>query len=118
MGFVDRCTISEPMWQAVSRNLEPRQKWVNEHVLLDEILPLRNPGLLVRTIAKGQPRWDLIELLPDQRFKRSPIPIASASGAARMSGDVRNGRVVLLVAEEEPEASGVHPRLLVGTIRP
>jgi hypothetical protein len=73
--------------------------WLNTHHVLDEILPLpQGPGLLVRSWgADGQAHWTLKVLQPEG-VKTYAVPVAGRRPADRLHGDVRNGRIVLLLS--------------------
>jgi hypothetical protein len=81
---------------------------LNGHRVVDEVLPLPDgPGLIVRQVRDGKVSWELDVLRP-QGIERYEIPVPDASVDQRVSGDVRNGRIVLLVVDrtlrQEPTA--------------
>lgn len=85
--------------------LIPPQKltrWLTRHRALDDILPLpEGPGLLVRSVGKdGKPRWDLT-VLGASGVSTYPLPVVSTFPEDRLRGDVRDGKIVLLVTSSE-----------------
>jgi hypothetical protein len=85
--------------------LVPPQKltrWLTRHRALDDILPLpEGPGLLVRSVGKeGNPRWDLT-VLGATGVSTYPLPVVSTFPEDRLRGDVRDGKILLLVTSSE-----------------
>jgi hypothetical protein len=79
------------------------QDWLNGHHVVDEILPLpQGPGLLVRSWGEDhQAHWTLKILRPDG-IRTYAVPIVGSRPADRLHGDVRNGRIVLLLSSGMP----------------
>jgi hypothetical protein len=73
--------------------------WLNSHHVLDDILPLpQGPGLLVRSWgADGQVHWTL-KVLQAGGVTTYAVPVVSRRPSDRLHGDVRDGKVVLLLA--------------------
>jgi hypothetical protein len=73
--------------------------WLNSHHLVDDILPLpQGPGLLVRSWGPDdQAHWTLKVLLPEG-IETYQVPIVGRRPPDRLRGDVRNGKVVLLLS--------------------
>jgi hypothetical protein len=84
---------TEPYWKT----------WLNGHRVLDDILPLpEGPGLLVRSWGTdGLVHWSLKVLRPEG-VKSYTVPVVSRRSVDRLHGDVRDGKIVLLLS-----ASGV-----------
>jgi hypothetical protein len=83
-------------------------RWLNRHRVVDEVLPLPGgPGLIVRRVEDGRVRWEL-DVLRAQGIERYEIEVPGATLEQRVSGDVRGGRIVLLVVDrslrQEPTA--------------
>lgn len=76
--------------------------WLAGHRVLDDILPLpEGPGLLVRSVGEGNKvHWDLTVLRPDG-IRTYPLPLEGARSSDRLHGDVRGGKIVLLMATGE-----------------
>lgn len=74
--------------------------WLNKHRVLDDILPLPNgPGLLVRTFgADARVHWELRVLRPSGVVTYG-VPLVGERPTDRLHGDVRDGRIVLLLSE-------------------
>ncbi len=73
--------------------------WLNGHRVVDDVLPLpQGPGLLVRAAGEdGQVRWTLKVLAPEG-VETYTVPLASRRREDRLHGDVRGGRIVLLLS--------------------
>ncbi len=73
--------------------------WLNQRRVLDDILPLpEGPGLLVRYQGKdGLIHWDL-KVLRTGGVDTYPVPLAGRRPFDRLQGDVRGGKIVLLLA--------------------
>jgi hypothetical protein len=75
------------------------QRWLNSHHVVDDILPLpQGPGLLVRSLGRdGQPHWEL-KVLSRERVTTYSVPVVGRRPLDRLHGDVRDGRIVLLLS--------------------
>lgn len=73
--------------------------WLNQRRVLDDILPLpQGPALLVRYKGNdGKIHWDLKVLQP-QGIATYEVPMVGHRPFARLHGDVRSGKIVLLMA--------------------
>jgi hypothetical protein len=73
--------------------------WLNSHHVLDDILPLpQGPGLLVRSWGvDGQVHWTL-KVLQAGGVTTYAVPVVSHRPSDRLHGDVRDGKIVLLLA--------------------
>ena len=76
--------------------------WLARHRVLDDILPLpEGPGLLIRTVGKdNKVHWDLTVLRSDG-IMTYPLPLEETRPTDRIHGDVRGGKIVLLMATGE-----------------
>jgi hypothetical protein len=74
-------------------------QWLNSHHVMDDILPLpQGPGVLVRSWGSGGAHWKL-KVLGNNGIKTYDVPIAGQRPGDRLHGDVRNGRIVLLLSD-------------------
>ena len=78
---------------------ETWQRWLNGHHAVDDVLPLpQGPGLLVRSFgADGLVHWQL-KVLSGSRIETYQIPIEGQRATDRLRGDVRAGRIALLLS--------------------
>jgi len=77
-------------------DLDYRAGYRGKMRLVDEILPLSSGiGLVVRHVAGGEVRWEL-EVLGESDVKVYRLPITESTPYARLKGDVRGGKIVLL----------------------
>ena len=74
-------------------------RWIESHHLVDDILPLpQGPGLLVRSWgADGRAHWTL-KVLQSEGVKTYVVPVVGRRPFDRLHGDVRNGRIILLLS--------------------
>jgi hypothetical protein len=77
--------------------------WLNSHHVLDGILPLpQGPGLLVRSWGQdGQAHW-VLKVLQADGIKTYAVPLVGHRPSDRLHGDVRDGKIVLLLASGFP----------------
>ena len=75
------------------------QRWLNAHRVVDDILSLpQGPGLLVRSVGEdGRARWEL-KVLTANRVRTYAVPVLGRRPLDRLRGDVRDGRIVLLLS--------------------
>jgi hypothetical protein len=72
--------------------------FINQHRVLDAILPLEEgPGLIIRWVAGGKVHWELKVLQSGARVLTYQIPFTGELPYDRLRGDVRDGRIVLLL---------------------
>jgi hypothetical protein len=73
--------------------------WLNQRRALDDVLPLpEGPGLLVRSLGSdGKIHWELKVLRP-QGIATYTVPLVGTRPADRLRGDVRGGKIVLLMS--------------------
>jgi hypothetical protein len=96
----DLTTMEEDQRRPLVKDPRARNAWFNRHRVLDEILPLPDgPALVLRTVERGETRWDLARLRPNGSIAVQPLPLRSLSDQTRLRGDVRGGKVVLLSLE-------------------
>ncbi|HVT14951.1 MAG TPA: hypothetical protein VHQ90_02070 [Thermoanaerobaculia bacterium] len=102
LGIDADCTgLSEAVAAHLAASYEQRQVWINQRHLVDAVLPLpEGPGLLVRRVEKGRTRWDLKVLRREGPVKTIAVPLEGSSEFFALGGDVRAGRIVLLLHEK------------------
>ena len=84
------------------RSAQARFDFINQHRVLEEILPLKEgPGLLIRSVKDGKVTWDLKVLQSGERVLSYQVPIAGELPYDRLRGDVRGNRIVLLRAAQD-----------------
>ena len=76
------------------------QRWFNTHHGIDDILPLpQGPGLLVRSWGTdGQAHW-MLKVLTAGGIETYVVPVTGKRPLDRLHGDIRNGRIVLLLSD-------------------
>ena len=71
---------------------------------MDDVLPLAaGPGLLIRSVQKGEVRWTLKVLHPDGSLSIYDVPVHAQNAFSHLKGDVRQGRLVLLLWGNPPD---------------
>jgi hypothetical protein len=81
-----------------------RADFLNAHRVVDEILPLpEGPGLVIRYVDGGKVHWLLKVLQSGSRVLTYEIPLTGDLPFERLTGDVRNEQIVLLVSGRERE---------------
>jgi hypothetical protein len=84
-----------------SRTPRARFDFLNQHRVVDAILPLKEgPGLLIRSVKDGKVAWDLKVLQSGERVLSYDVPVAGELPYDRLRGDVRGDRIVLLRAAQ------------------
>lgn len=97
----------------LARDVKARVAWFNRHRMVDDVLPLRQgAGVLVRHFEAGKVHWDLKLLHADGRIDTFVVPFVGDSPYARLQGDVRDGRIVLLVSDRDGHEGTLPPALL------
>jgi hypothetical protein len=100
IGLDSDCSgLGEQEKKELWKKPEAWQRWFNRHRTVDDVLSLpQGPGLLVRSWEKDGPvRWQLKVLTP-ARVETYSIPIEGRRPTDRLRGDVRNGRIALLLS--------------------
>lgn len=89
--------ISPEQEERFATNFAARFDFLNQHRVVDEILPLpQGPGLVVRQVADGRVHWTLKILLAGGGLQTFEVPFTGSLPFARLRGDVRGNRIVLL----------------------
>jgi hypothetical protein len=120
VGLTTDCTaMTQETSGRFTDDLAARVSWYNQHRVLDDILPLpQGPGLLVRSMGNdGKVRWDLV-VLESRRIATYSVPVTGGP-AERLHGDVRDGKIVLLLGAAAPPSRDVRDhagRLIVAEL--
>jgi hypothetical protein len=114
LGIDTDCLTLAQQGHHLSR-YEETLTWIDQRRTVDAVLPLpQGAGLVVRAVEKGRTRWQLDLLRRDGSVETFPVPLESASDLLHLSGDVRDGKIVLLVYEKRPrDEKYAPPHLLV-----
>lgn len=114
----DDCeNMGEELEYRLSAIPEPRWAWLNRRRILDDILPLpQGPGLIVRNVVQGRPRWELKVLERSGEITTYSIPLTSKTDLAHLKGDVRGNRIVLLHHEDGRDGASAPPRLILAEL--
>lgn len=99
LDAIDCAHMSADQSRLFGRSPQARFDVINQHRVLDDILPLAaGPGLLIRFVADGKVHWELKVLQSGARVLTYQIPLTGELPFDRLRGDVRGGRIVLLRA--------------------
>ena len=118
LGIDTDCAgISKELKARLARHSPERMAWVNERRIVDDVLPLPSgPGLLIRSLQKGQVQWTLKVLHDNGSVSVYDVPVRAKSPFAHLKGDLRQGRLVLLLweyaADGKPDGAPL-PHLLI-----
>lgn len=121
LGIDTDCqSLSEQQATQLISKAPDRYVWLNQRKLVDTLLPLdQGPGLVVRRVENGQTRWDLKQLRYDGSVETYEIPIEGRGEFFNLEGDVRSGRIVLLLKETVFQGERrAAPRLFVAHLPP
>lgn len=111
LNLLSQCQMSRDEQALATSQPEARQRWINRHRVVDEVVELPSgPALLIRSREADVTRW---ELAPLRNGEARPLPFTSSSPRAHLSADARNGRLVLLIADVGHGDEGASPRLIV-----
>lgn len=114
LGF-DACgQISDAVSRRINVDIPYRFAWLNEHSVLEAILPLpQGPGLLIRSVRDGKVHWQL-KVLEATQVSTYAVPITGELPYARLRGDVRGDRIVLLLSDHvNTPGRATHPARLI-----
>jgi hypothetical protein len=120
LGIDTDCAgLSKELVSTMRRNVPRRMAWVNDRRIVDDVLPLpAGPGLLVRSVQQGQVRWVLKVLRPDGSVAVYDVPVYAQSPFAHLKGDLRQGKLALLLWEYAPDGKpdgAPMPHLLIAS---
>jgi hypothetical protein len=120
LGLDTSVALSEREADRIRLSVEPRDAWLSRRRVVDDILPLvQGPALIVRTGKPDGPQWELKVLGPDGWVRTAAIPVKALSDRARLRGDVRGGKIVLIMtAYKEGGMQPERPRLIVAETPP
>ncbi|HYC92919.1 MAG TPA: hypothetical protein VEO54_27185 [Thermoanaerobaculia bacterium] len=112
LNLLSECQLSRDEQSLVSSQPEARQRWINRHRIVDDVVELPSgPALIIRSRQSDVTRW---ELVPLGTTESRPLPFTSPSPWAHAAADARDGRVAVLVADQVPNREdGAGPRLIV-----
>lgn len=116
LGIDGDCELSVESMQDLAKDWTQRHRWLSRRVVVDDVLPLpQGPGLIVRRFKDGQASWELRVLQPDGEDRGFRIPIQSSSIFARLRGDVRGGKIILLRSDlvDDPWPTPPEPALFI-----
>lgn len=98
LGLEARCDFDEQHKLLMSRDPEPRWAWINQHLVVDDVLPLaQGPGLLVRRVTPRGTHWKLTVLRRHAPPLEWEVPISSPGELSHLRGDLRGNRLALLL---------------------
>ncbi|HVR10937.1 MAG TPA: hypothetical protein VMW75_23040, partial [Thermoanaerobaculia bacterium] len=101
LDALDCAHLSAADHYSFGRSPRARFDYLNQHRVLDEVLPLKEgPGLLIRSVKDGKVTWDLTILQSGERVLTYQVPIAGELPYDRLHGDVRGNRIVFLRAAQ------------------
>lgn len=114
LGLDTDCnSIDEEQHVRLAAQPEPRFEWLNVRRTVDDVLPLpQGAGLLVRSVAGGRAHWQLVLLDARGGVTRFDIPLVANGPTSHLRGDVRQGRIVLLMHDYGRDGPPAAPRLL------
>ena len=97
LDALDCAHLSAEEDRRFGRSPQARFDFINQHRVLDDILPLeQGPGLLIRSVSGGKVHWELEVLQSGARVLTYQIPLTGELPFDRLRGDVRGHRIVLL----------------------
>lgn len=106
LGIVDRCSINEKQFQAMSAHPEPRWAWLAARRTAEELVILSSgPALIVRSVDMSRntsrnTSWDLVEFVKNSQTRTTRLPISSKSSLSHLRADVdAKGRLLILRLE-------------------
>ena len=112
----DCSSIDKDMGAKMGHDVPRRLAWINQRRIVDDVLPLpAGPGLLIRSVQKGEVRWTLKVLHPDGKVVVYDVPVHAENAFSHLKGDVRAGRLILLLWGYPPDRNPEHapvPHLL------
>jgi hypothetical protein len=99
LDALDCAHLSAEQHRLFGRSPSARFAFLNQHRVLDEILPLADgPGLVLRWVAGGKVHWEVKVLQSGARVLTYQVPFTGEVPYDRLRGDVRGNRIVLLRA--------------------
>lgn len=112
LGIDVGCDIAygSPLYQNALTDIHLRFVWLNRRLVVDDIVPLSDGiGLIVRN-NRGATSWSLLSIMNDGTIQQESLPIPSGSPFARLQGDIKDGKLLLLKYEAVSlQGNGVDP---------
>lgn len=99
---IDTDCASLPQEQAVhiAAHYPESLAWINRRRVIDTLLPLANgAALVVRSVVQGRARWEVKILSEEGAVRSLPLPLEVGSDLFHLSGDARDGKILLLLYE-------------------
>jgi hypothetical protein len=117
IGLDAGCGLTDEQMYHLSADLKARLAWINQRRVLEDIVPLpEGAGLIVRTAAGGQTRWDLKLLRRDGEVSSQPLPWTGPSPDWHLRADVRGDRLAVLLKEYAVGRPGAPSRLILADL--
>ncbi len=112
--------LTEEQWRYFWGHPQERQVWLNQHRMVDTVLPFQEgPGLVVRRVEEGRTRWELKLLRLGGTVETYGIPIEGSNEFFNLEGDLRAGKIVFILHEALFYGGGkdhpTPPRLIVAS---
>lgn len=108
----DCASLSPEQVLHISASYPDNLAWVNRRRTIDVLLPLRDgAALIVRSLHQGRPRWEVKRLREDGSVQSLPLPLEAEGEHSYLSGDARDGKILLLLHDRRPQTSSP-PRLI------
>lgn len=121
LGFVDRCDLTEPQVDELSRDPEQRARWRAARVMVDDVLiTAAGPALLLHEFRAGAARWTMVVLQRNGPPRRIVLPFSIQSDVASLRADVRGNRIAFLIrtsGQWRPKATPAPARLIIAELR-
>ena len=121
LGIDTDCAgMSKELKSKIGREVPLRLAWINARRIVDDVLPLpAGPGLLIRSVQQGEVRWTLKVLHADNSVSVYDVPVHAENAFSHLKGDVRSGRLILLLWGNPPDRNPEHsplPHLLTASL--
>lgn len=116
LGIYDECDIGPEEQERISVDLSQRIAWWQSHTVTNDLVPWGDGfAVVVREPTEGGAVWRLVPFGDEGPEESLPLPVDGSSEGLHLRGDVRGGRLLLLLFDYE-EVDGAprnRPRLLV-----
>ncbi|MEM7480579.1 MAG: hypothetical protein AAF481_05355 [Acidobacteriota bacterium] len=113
-GLRDECAAAQRTKERIRADPVARNRWHNQRILVDEVLPLTTGfGLVLRSVEDGVASWRLARAHRDGRIDWFDLPFTGGSWSY-LKGDVRDHRAVFLIVEHSAslDPPATRPRLI------
>jgi hypothetical protein len=110
----DCASLSPQQVIRLSANYPQSLAWINQRRTIDTLLPLRRgAALVVRSVIQGRAQWAVKRLSDDGSVQTLPLPIPAGNDLLHLSGDSRDGKILLMLYERRPhDLNYATPRLI------